>query len=644
MAILAGYAATEEAHQIHPFVVRKLNLHYPKRLWCRTRQKARMQTLHYYLSFQQPTRHIFEVKLHIAKPDPQGQVLWMPNWIPGSYMIRDFSRHITKLTARASEQELVVEKLAKNRWRCPPVSMALEITYLIYAWDMSVRGAHFDLNHAYFNGAALFLAVQGYENLPHCLYLERPQAAWGQGWQVATSLPDVLVDAAGFGRYEASHYADLIDHPVEVGRFNRLSFDVLGCKHALVVSGAGDFNAERLISDVQRICTAQIRFFKDAPPFLHYVFLLQMVDSGYGGLEHASSCSLLATRECLPGRDEPQEPSDAYTQLLGLISHEYFHAWNVKRLRPAVFEPYALEHEVHTPLLWFFEGVTSYYDDLFLLRAGCISRQHYGCLLGQQITRYLRQPGWQWQSLVDASFDAWTKYYRQDENSLNVQTSYYVQGSLVALCLNLYLLQQSRQSLSLDNLMLWLWRTYGVVGRGIAMADVMQALCYLQRGSEDFLKTMVTQCQPLPLDELLTRQGMKYSRRVRESRQDMGGVPGTSSGLNVSLGGQWQAREGGLSLTHVYYDGALEQAGLSVGDFIMAIQGRRATESVCEAILRGCRVGEALVIHAFRRDELMVVDVILQESSMDTCYLTRSHDKKFEGRLRAWLGDQPANA
>ncbi len=602
-----------------------------------------MQTLHYYLSFQQPTRHIFEVKLRIAKPDPQGQVLWMPNWIPGSYMIRDFSRHITQLSAQSAGQTLQVEKLAKNRWRCPPVMQDLEITYLVYAWDLSVRGAHFDLKHAYFNGTALFLAAQGLEASTHCLHIDRPEGVWAKSWQVGTSLPGLKVDEAGFGCYKAAHYADLIDHPVEVGRFQRLSFDAWGCPHVLIISGADRFNSERLTRDVQRICSAQIHFFGGTPPFSSYVFLLQVVDSGYGGLEHATSCSLLAARECLPGRDEPQEPGDAYTQLLGLISHEYFHAWNVKRLRPAVFEPYALEQEVHTPLLWFFEGVTSYYDDLFLLRSGCISRQHYERLLGQQITRYLRQPGWQWQSLVDASFDAWTKYYRQDENSVNVQTSYYVHGSLVALCLDLYLLQQSAQQQSLDRLMQSLWQTYGVSAVGIRRSDILQALATLQRGSEEFLEALVTQCQPLPLEELLTRQGMNYKVRVRESRSDMGGVPGSSAGLRVSLGGQWQARDGGLILTHIYYDSALERAGLCVGDIIVAIQGRRATEAACEAIMRASVVDEHVELHAFRRDELMVFEVILQESWMDTCYLTSSDEKPFDGRLRAWLGDQPTD-
>ncbi len=576
----------------------------------------------YRLDLKQSTRHIFDIELQIAKPDPQGQVLWLPNWIPGSYMIRDFARHVVAIEAYAGGRALVLEKLDKNHWRLPAgVEELVHVRYQVYAWDLSVRGAHFDQRHAYFNGAAIFLAAAGHEDDPHTLLLAADPATFVTPVQVATSLPAENVDAQGWGCYRASSYAHLIDHPFEVGRWRHGQARAEGVLHDIVVSGASHFDMQRLERDVAAITAACIRFFAQPAPFTRYLFLLQAVGNAYGGLEHADSCSLLLARRDLPDYAEGEEPGSAYRGLLGLISHEYFHAWNVKRLRPAVFSPYALHEEIHTPLLWFFEGVTSYYDDLLLLRAGCLGRTAYLELLAQQITRYLRQPGRHWQSVAESSFDAWSKYYRQDENTPNVQTSYYVHGALVALCLDLELRRRRPGQASLDEVMRDLYAKFGLSGKGLGSEEIRAAL--VAHGGPELgvcHDQWVYGRQALPLAELLATQGIVMHLRVSDGAQDLGGKAG-QGGLRCALGARWKTSDAGLLLSHVFHEGAMEQAGLAAQDVVVAVAGLRASEATIESILRHHAPGEHLSIYAFRGDELIEASVCLQEAPQDTCYL-----------------------
>ncbi len=598
-----------------------------------------MHDIQYDLRFAQLSRHIVEVCLHIAKPDLRGQNLWLPNWIPGSYMIRDFARHVVHIEAKVDGLPWYVEKIGKNRWRCAPTLGPLQVIYQVYAQDTSVRGAHVDTTHAYFNGAAIFLAVEGQEHMPQGLTLTRPEQEWA-GVQVATAMPAVDVDAQGFGDYEFRDYADLIDYPCEIAEQQIYKFTAEGVPHRVAVRGAHEWDDQRLLADLSRLCACQIRFFESKAPFPAYLFLLNVVDQGYGGLEHAQSSSLVIERAALPQPWEPQEPGDAYTQLLGLFSHEYFHAWNVKRIRPKDFVPLDLEREVHTTLLWFFEGVTSYYDDLFLLRAGLISIEHYLRLLGQQITRYWRQPGSARQSLADASFDAWTKYYRPDENSINVQTSYYVHGSLLALCLDLYMRQQiKRNRSSLDALMLALWQDYLRGEEAITYEDLLNRLRALtHREIAGFIEPLLFGRESLPLQRLLLEQGVDLGRRVREQRQDIGGTkPANGQAPQVTFGGQWQLREGLIQLTQVLYGGPLEQAGANVGDQLVAVDGRRASDAMLDLLVRRCQPGQNVSLHILQQDRLRTLTCCLQPAAEDTAYLQVRDGRRPEQMIRQWL-------
>jgi len=605
------------------------------------------QPLLYRIAASTPAAHIFELELQIANPDPAGQVLWMPNWIPGSYMIRDFSRNIISLSAAdGTGQGLPVQKLDKARWRCGPATGPLIIRYRVYAWDLSVRAAHLDQTHAYCNGAAVFLAVAGQEQQPHTLEILPPASATS-AWEVATSLPCKGAAEWGFGTYEAASYDELIDHPVEIGSFSRARFMACGVPHDIVITGRHRADMDRLCRDLSRVCEAAIRMFGEPAPFARYVFLVMAVGTGYGGLEHRASTSLLCARDDLPLASEPAaSPGERYRGFLGLCSHEYFHSWNVKRIKPRVFIPYDLRTETHTPLLWAFEGITSYYDDLLLVRAGLVSSAAYLELLAQQITRHLRSGGRFLQSVADSSFDAWTKYYKQDENAPNAVVSYYIKGALVALCLDLTLRQRTQDRVSLDQVMLRLWQDYGKSGRGVDDGDIQavaEGLC-AELGADSSLESFFSQAlhstDELPFVELLRGRGLDTVLRAAESSADSGGkaVPTDPGRARAVLGAKVQpSGEGGALLANVYTGGAASQAGLSAGDVVIAVDGLKVNAVTADKFVSAYPVGSTVSVHAFRRDELMQFAVTLAPAPVDTCVLTLPQDIETLNRVEDWI-------
>ena len=449
--------------------------------------------------------HLFKVSLRIPRPAALQEVS-LPVWIPGSYLVREFARHLQRLEARQNGRSVPLQQLDKSTWQVACKSKGdLELSYEVYAFDGSVRAAFLDANRGFFNGTSVFLRVHGREAEPHRVEI----GGLPKSWHVATALPAVKTTELGIGTYEAADYDELVDHPVEMGTFWRGRFPAGGVEHEFVVAGAPpSFDGQRLLRDVQRVVEAEIAFWhgRKKPPFARYVFLLNAVDDNYGGLEHRASTALICARRDLP-RHGDVSSSEGYVGLLGLIGHEYFHAWSVKRLRPAEFARYDYERENHTELLWFFEGFTSYYDDLFLVRTSLIDEARYLKLLSKSLNNTLSLPGRHLQSVAQSSFDAWTKYYRQDENSPNSTTSYYIKGSLVALALDLTLRREGRGSL--DEVMRLLWAGSG--GGPIAESDIAAALEKVGgRSYEKELAAWVHGTQDLPLRELLEAFGVSW--------------------------------------------------------------------------------------------------------------------------------------
>ena len=367
---------------------------------------------HYSIRALNPAAHLFEVRLTVAKPDPEGQVFDMPAWIPGSYMIRDYARHVVAIRAESDGVGIAVNKLDKSRWQTAPTGRALTLTLEIYAQDESVRGAHLDNVHAYFNGTCVFPMVVGQEDVACKVDIAAPEIPEAKSWRVVTSMNLDGAEPYGFGAYRADDYAELIDHPVEIGNVTIGEFEVNGIPHVLSIRGNTRADMARLCRDLETLCGYHMKMLGPPRDMDRYVFLLYAPGTGYGGLEHRWSSSNVIHRDSLPIRGD-DGVSPEYRTLLGLLSHEYFHLWNVKRLKPAAFTPYDLTQESYTRLLWVFEGITSYYDDLAMIRSGLISQADYFELVGQIITRVIRGEGRRRQSVSESSFDAWTKFYKQ---------------------------------------------------------------------------------------------------------------------------------------------------------------------------------------------------------------------------------------
>ena len=509
--------------------------------------------------------HLFRVTLTIARPAAR-QCVSLPVWIPGSYLVREFARSLHGLQAtQAGRKPPVCRQTDKCSWQidCNP-KRPLQVSYLVHARDNSVRSAWLDAERGFFNGTSVFLRVEGQHGEPHTLEVVRP--AHTDDWSLATGLSPQQIDSQGFGRYLAADYDELVDCPVEMGRFWSGSFTACGVPHRFVVAGAlPAFDGARLLADSKKICETQIRFWhgNKKPPFKNYVFMLNAVDDAYGGLEHRNSTALICKRKDLPRVGDPRV-SEGYTTLRGLISHEYFHTWNVKRLRPAEFAQYDYSRENYTELLWFFEGFTSYYDDLLLRRAGLLDNAGYLKLLNKTINQVLQTPGRLVQSVADASFDAWVKYYRPDENTPNTTVSYYTKGALVALCFDLTLRGESRSAAAggstLDAVLQTLWQQSR--GGPITEADFLDALTlHGQRPFTGELAGWVHGTGELPLQHLLEQHGVGVVDEPGQLAHRLGLRVDESQALIVKV---------------VLRGGAAEAAGFAPGDEWLAVESRDA--------------------------------------------------------------------
>ena len=601
-----------------------------------------------------PAAHLFEVTVTVDQPDPAGQCFSLPVWIPGSYMIREFAKNIVSLRATADGVPLACQKTDKATWRCAPVSGAITLTYDVYAWDLGVRGAHLDESHAFFNGSSVFLLPAGFENTPCEVDIAPPDGERYLNWQVATALGQTQAPArpAGqnaaetpvntgvstakqFGRFTANHYDELIDHPVEMGTFTYAAFEACGVIHHIAITGRHRADMSRLCTDLKKICEVQIRLFEPdnaTAPMSEYWFLIMAVTDSYGGLEHRASTALICSRDDLPLAHD-KTMSNGYRRFLGLVSHEYFHTWNVKRIKPAAFVPYDLTKENYTRQLWFFEGITSYYDDLMLVRSGLIEPLAYLELIAENIGRVMSQSGRNKQSVADSSFDAWVKYYRQDENSPNAIVSYYQKGAMIGLALDLTIRQRTNGAKSLDDVMRSLWITCGRTGVGVPEGGV-EAAAEQATGLDlkEFFVHAVDGTADLALSPLLLAMAINMTWRTPGKTKDEDPAPATI-GAKIGAEPNSDAR-----VTQVFDGGAAQAAGLSAGDVVIAIDGLRVTAATLEKRLRSYAVGSVVDFTAFRRDEMLSFNVKLQALPAQTCALT-TLDAPIDAKVRrnGWL-------
>ncbi|WP_168398754.1 M61 family metallopeptidase [Acinetobacter indicus] len=565
--------------------------------------------LHYQIEFDDYRQHLIHVTLRfLANPT---QVLALPTWIPGSYLIREFSKHIEAVKAYDEAGRILkIQKFEKNKWRLFNTDHELiTVEYDVYAYDLSVRGAYVDQTRLYVNPACACLGLEGQEDKAIEVEVFLPNEL--KHFQLATGL---AAKSLVKGRYtlKAKNYAELIDAPFELAEQTRFSFDVAGIPHEFVVSGKHAMNAARMQQDLEKICATEIALFGSAP-FQDYTFMTMATGNSYGGLEHPNSTSLITPRDDLPKANEPEEPSKEYQRFLGLCSHEYFHSWLVKFIRPDSFVNYDLNREGYTSLLWIFEGFTSYYDDLILLRSGVVNQESYIALLKAQIDRYLQNPGRAIQTVAESSFDAWVKFYRQDENSNHAGTSYYNKGCLVALCLDLGL--RLRGS-SLDALMR---KLYDNAQQGIQVHErTIYELCQELTGDSwaEQINHLINTTEELPLDQLFPEFGLSYSLK---------------NDKRLPLGLKLADKPEGVLVQAARRDGQAAQAGLSAHDVIIAIDGLKASSKLIEQY---AKQSGSFTVHAFRRDELMQFEVNAAGSELTEVELKVEDQAKLDRWLK----------
>lgn len=566
--------------------------------------------LHYQIEFDDYKQHLVHVTIRfLANPN---QELWLPTWIPGSYLIREFSKHIESVKAYDEAGRMLdIKKTSKNRWRLFNTDHELmTIEYDVYAYDLSVRGAYVDQTRLYINPACVCLALEGQEQSACEVEVFLPDEL--KHFQLATGLASKSLVKGRF-TLKADHYDQLIDSPFELADQSRFGFETHGIEHEFVISGPHNANIDRLKADIEKICAAEINMFGSAP-FKNYTFMTMATGNSYGGLEHCNSTSLITPRDDLPKSNEPTEPSKDYQRFLGLCSHEYFHSWLVKFIRPENFANYNLHQEGYTSLLWIFEGFTSYYDDLILLRSGVISQKSYLDLLKAQIDRYLQNPGRFVQTVAESSFDAWIKFYRQDENSNNAGTSYYNKGALVALCLDLGL--RLRGS-SLDALMR---RLYENTQNGMQVNErTIFDLCKELTGDNwiEQINHLINTTDELPLDQLLPEFGLSY--RVKTDK-------------SLPLGLKLVDKPEGVLVQSARRESAGAKAGISANDVIIAIDGLKASTKLIE---KYAKQGGTYTVFAFRRDELISFAVDCATSDLTEVELVVEDQAKTEKWLKA---------
>lgn len=584
------------------------------------------------------SRHLFEVECRIEGADA-AQRFQMPSWIPGSYLLREFARHVVSIEATSAGRKLSVEQLDHSTWCCRGGGDSLTVTTKVFALDESVRGAFLDTRRAYFNGPCLFLLPAGREDEEVELEIEPLRHAAAADWRVATAMTPVAIDDAGFGTYRAADYDELLDHPFEISDFESVEFEAAGVPHRLVVAGRFESDLERVAADLRQLCETEIAFFGAPAPFDRYCFLCLAVADGYGGLEHRASSSLIFGRDDLPRPGETGVPLE-YQRFLALASHEYFHTWHVKRTKPAAFMPYRLDRRNHTRLLWVFEGMTSYYQELMLLRSGLVSRQAFLQRLGELLTRVYRTPGRSLQSLADSSFNAWDVLYKPEPNHPNASISYYTKGAVVALALDLTL-RTGPSGKSLDDVVRELWARYGAKNVGVP-EDGLEALAVELGGREleEFFDRMVRGTSDPPLAELLAQLGIALELRASTGPDDRGGTPRAGNAAPLWLGASHRAKDQGIELTAVFTDGPAERAGLEPGDVLIALDRLRVSDRNLKRRLARFEPGERVTASYFRGDELVESGLVLQPAPQDTCWLQVDEraGRAAAERRKAWLG------
>ena len=546
-------------------------------------------TIIYQVAMPNPASHLFEVTLLLKGWSAATLDLKMPVWTPGSYLVREYPRHLQDFSATCGEtqQALQSSKQSKNSWQINTENVTeITVFYRIFANDLTVRTNHLDSTHGYFNGAALFFSIFGLENSPIEVQIIIPQS----DWKISTALP--LVSGAT-NIFKAKDFDTLVDSPFEIGIHDIYEFEAEGIPHKLAIWGKGNAEPEKIIEDTKKIIRVEADLFGGLP-YSEYLFILHLSDSGFGGLEHKDSCSLNYPRFNFRDRDK-------YNRFIQLVAHEFFHLWNVKRIRPLALETFDYYQENYTSSLWFCEGATSYYDLLIPMKAGIYNSQTFLEHLSKDITKFFQIPGRKVQPLGESSFDAWIKLYRRDVNSNNSQISYYLKGELVALLLDLFIRSRHQNQRSLDDVMVKMWDKFGKEEIGFSPSDLWQVIeSVADLDLSDFRDRYINSTEELPFDEYLEPFGL----RVKSMMDD---EPFPDLGIKV------QTENGKEIIKFVSVESSAAKAGIDPLDELLAIDRMRVTAENLSDRLKDYRSGDFVAITVFHNNELRTFSVQLNE-------------------------------
>ena len=575
-----------------------------------------LPSLTYFVKMTHPSSHLFEVGLQIEHWPDSVLDLKMPVWTPGSYLVREYARHIQDFRAVSKDKQtkLSSKKLSKNHWQVETKEVDnILITYRVFANELTVRTNHLDDTHGYFNGAALFYFIPGLEATPVTVEIIPPNA----NWKVSTGLPEVSGKA---NQFYAKDFDTLVDSPFEVGNHGVYSFEVLGKPHKYAIWGTGNIQPNKLIEDTTKIIETEAKLFGGLP-YDDYLFILHLTQKSFGGLEHKNSCSLIYSRFNF-------KDTDKYNRFLQLVAHEFFHLWNVKRIRPKALETFDYEQENYTPSLWFSEGTTSYYDLVIPLRANIYDSKKFLELLSKEITRFLITPGRKVQPLSESSFDAWIKLYRRDKNSDNCQISYYLKGELISLLLDLLIRAKHQNKRSLDNVMAQMWQQYGISETGFTPHQLQRVIeSVADMDLQSFFNLYVDSTEELPFNKYLNPFGLQLKAIMEEDN-----IP--------YLGIRVKSENNKEIIKFVEKGSPAAVEGIDPEDELLAINGIKVTAAQLKERLKDHQAEEIVSVTVFHQDELKTFSVTLgkpQPSRYEIIEMENTSPLQQE-KLRGWLG------
>lgn len=548
----------------------------------------------------------------------------LPAWIPGSYMIRDFAKHLGEFKAVDNAGKgLEWEKLDKQSWQIDTKNKACELSYTIVANDYSVRGAFISDEYAFFNGTSVFIDIDEASHLQRQVVIEQHTAP--MSWHSYTAMQQ----SEKPNQFISQTYEELIDNPFYWGIATVQDFEVDGIAFRFLLSGTPPVDTFRITEDLIPICDHHLRLFGTPYPVDAYLFITLLADTGYGGLEHRHSTVLMYPRFDLPLIGEHNKTdlpsSDAYIDYLCLCSHEFFHTWHVKRLRPEALLKPDLSREVYTEQLWIYEGFTSFYDDVAVARTKKMSPEHYLKVLGKNITRLLHSPGKDKQSVAESSFDAWTRFYKQDASSNNHIVSYYTKGGIIALGLDLILRRESKNEINLDSVMDYLWQNFGKNEVGTADQVISEACKTLGVNVDNYLERVVYGTEDPELEELLPLMGVSLHFRAREHSSDKGGTAQAVE-LRNDIGATWSPTSKGLTVSQIQAESAADKSGLMVGDTVIAADNWLVTEALLLRLLESASSDQPISLTVARQGRLLSMPFYIQATQKKVAYL-RIEDK-----------------